>query len=98
MVNGMRYKRDDCAERFLKGGNIKVAYDPDDVSVVWTVEKGDFISFELVESRYKNRKLDEVEQIKEQSKITFRSEQTNARQAKVDLMNEIELIARGGKR
>lgn len=96
VVNGMRYKRDDCAERFLQGGDVKVAYDPDDVSVVWTVEKGEFIPFVLVESRYKNRKLDEVEQIKEQSKTTLRSEQNNARQAKIDLMNEIELIARGG--
>lgn len=52
--------------------------------------------FVLVESRYKNRKLDEVEQIKEQSKTTLRSEQINARQAKINLMNEIELIARGG--
>ena len=96
VVNGMRYKRDDCAERFLQGGDVKVAYDPDDVSVIWTVEKGDFMPFVLVESRYKNRKLDEVEQIKEQSKTTLRSEQINARQAKIDLMNEIELIARGG--
>ena len=96
VVNGMRYKRDDCAERFLQGGDVKVAYDPDDVSVVWTVEKGEFIPFELVESRYKNKKLDEVEQIKEQSKSTLRSEQNNARQAKIDLINEIELIARGG--
>lgn len=84
------------AERFLQGGDVKVAYDPDDVSVVWTVEKGDFMPFVLVESRYKNRKLDEVEQIKEQSKTTLRSEQINARQAKINLMNEIELIARGG--
>ena len=52
--------------------------------------------FRSVESRYKNRKLDEVEQIKEQSKSTLRSEQINARQAKINLMNEIELIARGG--
>ena len=42
------------------------------------------------------RRLDEVEQIKEQSKTTLRSEQNNARQAKIDLMNDIELIARGG--
>lgn len=96
VVNGMRYKRDDCTERFLQGGDVKVAYDPDDVSVVWTVEKGDFMPFVLVESRYKSRRLDEVEQIKKQSKSTLRSEQNNARQAKIDLMNEIELIARGG--
>ena len=45
--------------------------------------------FELVESRYKNRKLDEVEQIKEQSKLTLRSEQNNSRQAKINVMNVI---------
>ena len=66
------------------------------LTIQMTVEKGEFIPFELVESRYKSRRLDEVEQIKEQSKTTLRSEQNNARQAKIDLMNDIELIARGG--
>ena len=92
-VNGMRYKRDDCAERFLQGGEVKTAYDPEDVSTVWMIEQGEYIPFTLVESRYSGRTLSEVDQIKAHGKNLIQQEQSFSRQAKIDLMNEIELIA-----
>ena len=34
-INGLRYKHDDYTEDFLSGGEVTVAYNPDDVTEVW---------------------------------------------------------------
>ena len=39
-VKGMRYHADGYTERYLKGGEATVAYNPEDVSHVWLLEDG----------------------------------------------------------
>ena len=63
LVNRLRYKRDGFTECFLKGGTCIVAYDPDNISCVWLLENGNYIRFELIESRFRNKSLMEVESI-----------------------------------
>lgn len=47
-VNKLRYKNDAYTEMYLKGGDVTVAYNPDDVSNVWIIENGKYILFELI--------------------------------------------------
>ena len=63
-VNGMRYRHDNYTEKYLCGGTVTVAYNPEDVSCIWLLENGSYIRFELIESRYRNKNMEEVESIK----------------------------------
>ena len=36
-VNKMRYKHENFTEKYLSGGEVTVAYNPDDVSAVWSI-------------------------------------------------------------
>lgn len=94
LVKGMRYaNKTGFTEQYLTGGKAIVAYNPDDVSKVWLVNGGDFISFELIESRYCNKSLSEVTEIKKQQKWLAHDPMEQNLQAKIDLINHIQTIA-----
>ena len=57
IVNGLRYRHDAYTEAFLRGGEAVVAYNPEDVTEVWLIEKGSFIRFTLIESRFAGKSL-----------------------------------------
>ena len=93
IVNNVRYKNKDFAEKYLSGGSVIVAYNPDDSSFVWLVDKGNFIEFELIESRYKSKKLSEIEEMQTQKKEIIKSVKAENIQAKINLASYIETIA-----
>ena len=93
IVNNVRYKNKDFAEKYLSGGNVTVAYNPDDSSFVWPVDKSNFIQFELIESRYKSKKLSEIEEMQTQKKEIIKSVKAENIQAKINLASYIETIA-----
>ena len=64
-VNRMRYKNEHFADRFLRGGTVTVAYNPEDVSMVWLIEDGRYIPFDLIEGRYAGKSLEEVQGMQE---------------------------------
>lgn len=92
-VNGMRYRHDNYTEKYLTGGTVTVAYNPEDVSCIWLLENGSYIRFELIESRYRNKNMEEVESIKTGQKTIIRAFTKEQTQAQVDLVNHIEMIA-----
>lgn len=92
IVNHVRYKNPNYAEKYLSGGNVTVAYNPDDSSSVWLVDKGNFIEFELIESRYRSKKFSEIEMMQTQKKEIIKSVQENNMQAKINLASHIEAI------
>lgn len=92
-VNQMRYKNEDYTERYLTGGKVTVAYNPDDVTVVWLKENGSFIPFTLIESRYSGKKLAEVEHMKKGKKELIKESVTENIQAQIHLAQSIEMIA-----
>lgn len=92
-VNNMRYKHENYTEKYLSGGEVMVAYNPEDVSFVWLIEKGSFIRFELIESRYRDKNLSEVEILKENQKAIIKAAASENIQAKIDLASYIEMIA-----
>ena len=92
-VNGMRYRHDNYTEKYLCGGTVTVAYNPEDVSCIWLLENGSYIRFELIESRYRNKNLEEVESIKTGQKAVIKAFAQEQTQAQIDLVNHIEMIA-----
>lgn len=92
IVNRVRYKNTNYAEKYLSGGNVTVAYNPDDSSSVWLVEKGNFIEFALIESRYQNKSFSEIEIMQTQKKKIVKSMETSNIQAKINLASHIEAI------
>lgn len=91
-VNKMHYKNDSFKEKYLSGGEAIVAYDPDNSSYVWVIEKGEYIRFDLIESRYKDKSVRDVQDVKELSKKIIREENHNNLQAEVSLATHIQDI------
>lgn len=97
-VNKMRYKRDGFTEKYLAGGEATVAYNPDDVSKVWLIEKGAYIPFELIESRYEGKELSDVELMQKGRKELVRTAAVSNLQAQINLAQSIEVIAASVKK
>lgn len=92
IVNHVRYKNTNYAEKYLSGGSVTVAYNPDDSSSVWLIEKGNFIEFALIESRYQNKSFSEIEIMQTEKKKIVKSVETRNIQAKINLASHIEAI------
>ena len=97
-VNSLRYKREGFTERFLKGGSCVVAYDPDNVSCVWLYENCDYVKFDLIESRFRNKSISEVENIQTKIKELNKSDENKNIQAEIDLSKHISAIGSTAKR
>lgn len=97
-VNKLRYRHDAYAERFLRGGTATVAYNPDDASAVWLIEDGEYVRFDLVESRFAGKDLLEVQSMKAEQRILERSSADANIQAQIDLASHIGAIANGASR
>ena len=93
MVNGLRYRHDDYTEQYLRGGDAVAAYNPDDVTEVWLLEKGEYIPFKLIEQRFSGKSLDGVKQMKAAQSELVRSAAEEELQAQIDLAQHIEVIA-----
>lgn len=93
MVNKLRYRNEDYTECYLKGGKAMVAYNPDDASAVWLLEDGVFTEFALAENRFRHTAVENVKAVKAKQKRLIRSTAENNTQARIDLLNAIDVIA-----
>lgn len=91
-VNKLRYKNDNYTEKYLSGGEVMVAYNPDDVSFIWLVEDG-YIRFRLIESRFNGKKLSDVELLNKAQKSLVQAAERANTQAQIDLASHILTIA-----
>ena len=91
-VNKMRYKNENYIEKYLIGGEVTVAYNPDNVSYVWLIENGCYMQFKLIESRYDGRELSDVELIEKEHRKLVNSHCNSNTQAQIDLANSLEEI------
>lgn len=96
-VNQLRYKNDEFTEMYLKGDNVLVAYNPDDISVVWLIDRGIYKAFLLIESRFETCSLTEVDSIKAGQKKLLQAQKRENKQARIDLIHHIEVIAKSEK-
>lgn len=91
-VNKLRYHCEGHTEKYLSGGDVIVAYNPDDVSSVWTLDKGRYTKFSLIESRFEGKSLSDVEDMKMLQRQIVRNEAQENLQAKIDLAQHIQAI------
>ena len=92
-VGKLHYRHDNYTEQYLSGGTVAVAYNPDNAADVWLIENGRYIKFDLIEERFANKSIDDVD-----SQYKLRNEIINGTlsesiQAQIDLSNHIEAIA-----
>ena len=92
-VNKMRYHCDGYTEQYLKGGEVTVAYNPEDVTSVWLLENGIYTKFTIIESRFEGKDLTAVQSLQTaQSDLAKGANQDNL-QARINLARHIEAIA-----
>ena len=93
IVNKIRYKNNDYTEKYLSGGDVIAAYDPDLNDRVWLIENGRFIEFTLIESVYKDRSLEQAMELRSRKKDMISSNEVKSMQESIDLTNFITTIA-----
>lgn len=91
-VNKLRYHCDGYTERYLSGGSVTVAYNPEDVTSVWVLEDGAYIEFALIESRFEGKDLTAVQELQDGQRAITRSASRDNLQAQINLANHIETI------
>ena len=93
-VNKLRYYNKAYKEQYLQGGEVTVAFNPDDCSKVWLKEKdGSYIEFELIESRFKDMSLDKVQEIQRKQKEVVKSAAEDSYQAKIEVLSFIGTVS-----
>lgn len=97
-ANRLRYHAEGYKEKYLQGGDVVVAYNPDNCNKIWLKEKdGSFIEFSLIESRFKDMSLDSVQEIQQKQKELMKDTMRDNYQAKIELMSFIESVASKSK-
>lgn len=92
-VNNLRYHCDGFAERYLNGGAATVAYNPEDATSVWLLEKGCYTEFTLIDSRFHSKGLTQVQEIQMGHRAIVRASEKDNLQAQIHLAQHIEAIA-----
>lgn len=92
-VNKLRYRHDAYTERYLAGGSATVAYDPDNTSTVWLIEKGEFVPFTQIESRYAGKDLSSIHTAFHMQQQRKKVAHAESLQAQIALASHIETIA-----
>ena len=92
-VNNLRYKNETYIEKYLENTIVNVAYNPDNASNVWLIENYCYIKFDLIEKRYADKKISEVEEMKKQKTKIIDSFKEQELQAEINLASSIEAIA-----
>lgn len=98
IVNNVRYKNKNFLEQYLSNKEVSVAYNPDDSGYVWLIDNGEYIKFELIESRFQNKNFKEIEEMKSIKKDIIRSVASEDLQARIGLGAYIETIANNSNR
>ena len=93
VLNRLHYKNNDYTEKYLSGGTVTVAYNPEDASEIWVIENGNYISFELIESRFTGKSFSSVADLQDRQQTIINENKPVTLQAKIDLANQIEVIS-----
>ena len=90
-VNRLRYSAYGCTDQFLKGGDVVVAYDPNNVSHVWLINDGEYKKFNLIESAFAGMSVGQIETIK--TKNVSDEAKREELEGEINLSKQIDLIA-----
>lgn len=92
-VNGVHYTNMLYRESFLDGKECEVAFDLDDVSYIYLLENSSYIRFEIIESRFRDKALEEVQSLKAKQRTIVKNERKQKTQAEIELARSIRIIA-----
>jgi transposase InsO family protein len=95
-VNKLRYHCEGYTEQYLSGGDVTVAYNPEDVTCVWVLEDGTYTEFTVIESRYQGKDLTAVQELQESQRDIARGAVRDNLQAQISLAQHIEAIVGSG--
>ena len=95
-VNKLRYHCEGYTEQYLSGGDVVVAYNPEDVTCVWLLEDGGYTEFTIIESRYQGKDFTAVQELQESQRTIARGAVGDNLQAQINLAQHIEAIAGNG--
>lgn len=95
-VNKLRYHCEGYTERYLSGGDVTVAYNPEDVSSVWVLEDSSYIEFTIIESRFEGKDLTAVQELQTSQRTIAKGAVRDNLQAQINLAQHIEAIAGSG--
>ena len=90
IVNTLRYRSLNFKESFLNGGEVTVAYDPNNVSQVWLLKYQKYYPFELIEKDYLGQDTESVKRDKQNIKSQKKDYQELSLQAQLDLLANID--------
>lgn len=93
VVNKVRYHCDGYTERYLSGGTVTVAYNPEDVTSVWVLENGVYTEFTVIESIFEGKDLAAVQDLHATKRTIVKGAVRDNLQAQIDLAQHIEAIA-----
>ena len=94
LFSKLRYHSEGFTERYLKSDTCVVSYDPTNTSRIWLFENGEYTEFALIDSIYGERTFEETKAQIEQQNIFLKSYDQECTQAKLDLIEDIEAIAK----
>ena len=72
-MNKLRYHCEGFTEQYLSGGSAVVAYRPENVSMVWLLENGNYTEFSLIDSGFRNMDLAQVQEIQANQKTVVKN-------------------------
>lgn len=91
-VNGMYYHNKLYQEQYLSNKEVTVAFNPDSANYVFLIENGAYIQFELTESRYKDKTVEQTENMKKKQREIVKGLQNQKTQAEIDLARNIKSV------
>ncbi len=94
VFNKLRYRADGYTERFLRGGECTVAYDPERTSCIWLIENGNYTKFTLIDKQYDDRSFEAAHNDMVRSSNYIKSFEADSMQARVSLINDIQAVAK----
>ena len=94
-VNKLRYHHEGYTEQYLSGGNVTVAYNPENVTSVWVLEDGTYTEFTIIESRYQGKDLTAVQELQASQRTIVKGAVRDNLQAQINLAQHIEAIGSG---
>lgn len=95
-VNKMHYHCDGYTEQYLNGGEVMVAYNPEDVTSVWLLKNGIYTKFTIIESRFEGKDLTAIQSLQTAQRAIARGIKPDNLQAQISLARHIETIAGNG--
>ena len=93
----LRYRCVDggCRQEYLKGEEVTVAYDKEDLSIIYLVFKNTYTPFEIIEEKYRGLSLEEIENLADAKKKYLKEAESSCLESQARLSRDVQDIVDG---